>query len=330
MNIRNDNLTDVRRSGFTLVELLIVIAIIAVLASMAIGVMASARNDANVAATQARMNVIEQIMLEQLEEYEVRRLPVPLAAIRAAVGANPSAPVYVQTKNLKRRIIADLLNAEFPTPIPDNTAEGGFAANNDIGNFPTNRAVNDVDLPADNQMGFLAWLNDKYPAAPGPLMINLLSSKSPSRVLRWRKLKTDPSDPNSNADPFFNLPGEYLHAILSGIEYQGSTALDAIGNQAVADTDGDGYLEVVDAWGEQMGMRIFQVNLDFTQSNLDIDLIVDADADWSDRPPYLADGTENTSRIPRGFKIINPTIPRTINDIRIEVTSQRMLDIRDL
>ena len=51
-------------NGFTIVELLLVIAIIGVLTTLALGVMQGATNDAKVAATQVRIQQVEAIMLK--------------------------------------------------------------------------------------------------------------------------------------------------------------------------------------------------------------------------------------------------------------------------
>ena len=62
-------------TGFTLVELLLAMSIIAVLASLALVVIGDAQQDARVGATQARISQLHTLMLERFENYEVRRLP---------------------------------------------------------------------------------------------------------------------------------------------------------------------------------------------------------------------------------------------------------------
>ena len=102
------------RTAFTLVELLLVVSIIAILASLAVGVMAQAQNDAAIAATRSRMTLIEKILEIELENYEVRRSPVSFAGIGGLIGASTLTPgnTLLHAKNLKRMIIADLIRAE--------------------------------------------------------------------------------------------------------------------------------------------------------------------------------------------------------------------------
>ena len=52
---------------------------------------------------------------------------------------------------------------------------------------------------------------------------------------------------------------EILYEILSDLDTGGSTGLDAIGgSRAAGDTDGDGFLEVIDAWGDPIAFQFHQ------------------------------------------------------------------------
>lgn len=338
-----------RHSGFTLVELLFVISIIAVLASMMVGVMRGARTDANIAATKARTSLIERILLEEFENYEVRRLPIALNILQKYVEDHPNGAVdsdgddatYVQLKNLRRRIIADLINCEMPRPIYDSINDE-FLVNPDLGVFPSTEPS--IDSPGPNfNLGFLAWLNTVYPnpididddgTDDYPPLANLLTAVTSGATADWWQYNpANPAyagpDPTNRPGLGFNLPGEHLYQILSRIQYQGTTAIDSLGNQAVGDTDNDGYLEVIDAWGDALEMRIFQVGIDDTDpSYSDLtkgrnqDVFVDLVTDWTYRNPV-----NNPFRIPQGFVTLNPAISRPIDDIRVEVVS---INTRDL
>lgn len=54
---------------------------------------------------------------------------------------------------------------------------------------------------------------------------------------------------------------EMLYALLNQIDFNGTSALDSLGGNAVGDTDGDGQLEIVDAWDEPLGFQFHQANL---------------------------------------------------------------------
>ena len=77
-----------RRRAFTLVELLLVVAVIAVIASLGVGVLAQAQNDAAISATRSRITLIEKILEVELEDYEVVRSPVSFAGIGTLIGAS--------------------------------------------------------------------------------------------------------------------------------------------------------------------------------------------------------------------------------------------------
>lgn len=248
------------RRGFTLVELLIVMSIIAVLSSMAIGIIGSAQEDAREAATRSRIGIVRKILEIELEDYEVRRSPVSFFAIstltqavpepRWAGSANSGDTAFLlHAKNLKRMIVADLIRAEMPTgkegPTPHVTATVDNSLINKLGRFPSGnlrRYLRDLGL-TDAQINS-AFFNRRTAAAR-----------------RWDAFAgfantTDDSDLQRLADS-----AELLYAILSDIDYNGTRGIDAIGSQAIGDSDGDGVLEVVDAWGEPIGFELHQPNI---------------------------------------------------------------------
>src|SRR6185369_542166 len=72
------------RLGFTLVELLIVVMIIGILASLAVSVMAGAVEQSRIQRTHAMIAKIDQLIMEHYESYRTRPVPVRIAA-----GTNP-------------------------------------------------------------------------------------------------------------------------------------------------------------------------------------------------------------------------------------------------
>ena len=109
-----------RRWGFTIVELLLVIVVITILASLGVGLMAQVHEDASVAATRSRITFIRSILETKLEDYEVRRSPVPLSVIGYMINdqrnslTDKEETFLVHAKTLKRMIVADLIRAEMP------------------------------------------------------------------------------------------------------------------------------------------------------------------------------------------------------------------------
>jgi prepilin-type N-terminal cleavage/methylation domain-containing protein len=82
-----------RRGGYTLVELLIVISIIGILASISLAVLFASQERARTAQTRALVVWLDQVVQERWESYRTRRLPIatsgmgPLAAQQARLVA---------------------------------------------------------------------------------------------------------------------------------------------------------------------------------------------------------------------------------------------------
>ena len=242
--------------GFTLVELLLVVAIIAVLSTLAVGVLGSASNDAKAAATRARVELIGQVLQTQLEEYEVRRIPfggniVNLTNFIIDNGSDGNGGVggsgqwenrgatgqfFVHFKNLNRMFTIDLIRAELPN---------GRSNNPGLGQFPS--------------PGLVTYLStvlgvDTDPSSGNPDYLAIRTYAQSGRIGPWSTWELDFSTPG--ADPSlrdqeqrFADAAELLYQHMLQIDFNGTTALDALGSAAVGDTDGDGRPEVVDAWG---------------------------------------------------------------------------------
>ena len=195
----NDNLKPTR-PGFTLVELLFVIAIIAVLGALSAGILGKARKDAQISATQSRITQIEAIMQTVMEDFEVRRMPFRNSEL-------PENLTLTAVRNLRRQIVAGMILAEYPS---DDASLGQW------------------QLPGD---------------------ASFLSNRRTAEMLYWGSL-TGADVPDQ--------PGEFLHLILSRIDIDGISALESLGPNVVGDPDGDGLLDIVDAFGDSMALVAVQ------------------------------------------------------------------------
>jgi type II secretory pathway pseudopilin PulG len=275
-----------------------VIAIIAVLSTLAVGVIGSAQQDARIAASRARTQLIESAMEVELEDFEVRRSPLSFRAIgnlTDSVGngiwANSGRGgdnFLLHAKNLKRMIVADLIRSEFPS--------GRNGLPQRLGSFPS--AVLFDYLTSDLQINAAA-------------VDSAFRQVQPANVVRWAEFEGFAQTPPAPSQSQLLADGsEILYAILSSIEYNGSSVLDALGSAAVGDTDGDGVSEIVDAFGDPMTFEFHQRNVlpiegfGSTQSGV-----------WATPADELA---------MTNFEAVNPVLP---TDLRFFVTSPTLLEI---
>lgn len=314
-------LTAIRKpcDGFTLMELLLVIAIMGVLTTMALAMLRSANEQARVSATQARITRIEAILDAEFERYEVRRLPISRQTLLNYINANPwtsvvpPVPTNVRLEMLQKRIRQDLINCEMPRPEFNGT---DFERNRDLGFFPSRVP------PIGGAESFWEWLNAKYPTPSSSSLRSALNMEPPYTM--------PPSNPPSGtiaswsaarlADRNFKDPAEYLYEILTRIDLDGVPALETLGSTSFGDSDNDGFLEVVDAWGEPLLWLIVQVDVKnpLIDPTTDGEVFEDVDeVDWTKR---LANG------MPVGYTLLDSTIPRDLQQIRLTVYSKRLND----
>ena len=308
---QNSPLVGSPRSAFTLIELLLVISIIAVLGSLAVGVIESSQEDSRVAATQARVQMIEKLMEVELEDYEVKRSPIPFNNIGNIVATivargewnGAAANLRLHARNLKRMITLDLIRAEMPDFQDGNSG--------DLGQFPTPRflryLVDDLKLTTGNGGDIDTIVRAAY------------QGHTTASVLRWNNWSgaiAAGTDSTANS-------AEVLYRILSDLDVDGTSGIDLLGNPAVGDSDEDGVLEVVDAWGGPLRFEFLQR------------VIVPAEQDLAAppaTPPAMRSGvweTVDPMFFPgfaevTDFDVVLPNLP---SEIQFFVTSNKLLEV---
>jgi prepilin-type N-terminal cleavage/methylation domain-containing protein len=301
--------SDVGRCGFTLVELLLVIAIVTVLSTMALGVMRQAQTDAKISATEARITQINAIMEVVMEDYSVRRMPIDL-------NASLSPPVTRRMlREARYQVLSELLDSELPRPLYDPSS-GSYVPN-------SNRVVS----PFFSGPGYVGSGNPTVDSDPiGFYRADsfLGNSNAPYSAImqRWQLLaQQNPND--------LNLPGEYLYQFLYSYDFDGAPAVEALGAQAIADTDGDQLMEVVDAFGKPLLYEIQQRAAENQDTDQDGDDDVIDSNDDGDAVPDLEDSDDDGDGIP-DVRDENGTYDsllrdgvQVINNIRIIVFSSR-------
>jgi len=236
---------DVGRCGFTLIELLLVIAIVTVLSTMALGVMRQAQTDAKISATEARLTQVNAIMEVVMEDYSVRRMPVDLSGLPPALDQQ-GAPLPPRTslRQLRYQILSELLDVELPRPLFDN-GQGNYIPNSNRGISPF------FDGPGYVGMGVSSGAWDPIGNYRADSVLGDANAPKSALMRRWELLAQQyPND--------LDLPGEYLYQFLYSYDFDGAPAVEALGAQAIADTDGDQLMEVVDAFGEPLLYEIQQ------------------------------------------------------------------------
>jgi prepilin-type N-terminal cleavage/methylation domain-containing protein len=217
--------------GFTLVELILVLAIIGILSSLGLAIIAGAQEDAQVSRTRAQIDRISLVLNQRLEESVYRILPVDLS------GLTQKEKAWVRTA-----AIAELLRVEFPTRQSDLL---------DI--TPANPAANPPEYPFP--------VNEKYrlpnppPHAPRAVTgYDWSFFPDPQLMVRHRVRLGMPTNGSALGTwTAANESAECLYAILASITMEdGKSALSLVSASEIGDKDADGRKEILDAFGDPL------------------------------------------------------------------------------
>ncbi len=213
---RPSRLRRTRTMGFTLIELLVVIMLIGIMASFVLVALAGVTTQAKEDRTRAQIMKIHELLMEQWEEYQYRRVP-PTQAMRNHMqgGAKLNSVQLAQQRLLALR---ELMRMEMPTYISDIANPSKFIAGS-AGNAPYQPSR----WRAYNQRA---------------LRINA----------DWLQPDSIGDDLERKAVADFQQ-AECLYLILSQIRDADSSALEFFTEKEIGDVDGDGMKEILDGWG---------------------------------------------------------------------------------
>ena len=287
-----------KRIGFTLIELLLVMAIIGALSGLALVVVNEAQYDAQASSTRSRISMLDQILRQRVEMLQEMRLPVDL---------NDYGVNRTFSRELRRRIIADIIDSQLPRSYYDIGYDQATVSSSPPNfTFPSPSLTEWID--------FRVGEGDISSANADALVIDLFARRpSNSRVFRLRESPAnDPSlypegqgveelpfsfdsvnlDPTSlDGEDFARITtvSEYLYAVLQTTQFNGISAVEALGNRAFANTDGDLFPEVVDAWGNPIGFQIEIYNDNGELAQFDIAAGATLDLNGNDLDPNAFD-----------------------------------------
>ncbi|MBX3422560.1 MAG: type II secretion system protein [Pirellulaceae bacterium] len=273
------------RAAFTLVELLVVMGILGFLVSMLTYALLGAQSDARAARTRGTITKLNDIILTQWEEYRYRPVDVRLESFRLfnqsanlPPGVQPTVPLPQMQAHLRMQVLRDTMRMEMPDRVSDLLFEPSYYVSP---GYLVPESVEDAALRA----GFTnAYLSQRaYPHRFGNIYGALFQAISNSPhpeidQLRQTAPLLPPSElPSSGIAPLTGQPrshfpdgqgidarqaldrikqwnkhiqsSELLYLIIANSTYGGSSALEYFRPSEIGDTDEDGLLEFIDAWG---------------------------------------------------------------------------------
>lgn len=212
-----------RRSGFTLVELLIVIALIALLSSAAMFAMFGMIEEAKADRTRAQIEKINDIIAARWEGYRTRAVPLRIPP------QNPPLPPAL-VGQLRLAALRELMRMELPDRISDVTDTPSLLFRN-----PAN-VFNGAPAQALYITPPAVWRN--YRRRAGYTQNLPLPNTWPQTVAGGSSTWTSE-----------NQQAECLYMILATTQDENDSGLDFFAQSEIGDIDGDGMPEILDAWG---------------------------------------------------------------------------------
>lgn len=265
------------RRGFTLVELLIVMTILAILAGLTVVGLAAAVNDARASRTRTIIDKIDILVMERWEGYRTKSVRVN----------TPRGATAQQAAFLRLASMRELQRCELPERISDLCDMAELA-----------------DLNADGKLDAVNNYN-------GCVLASLTTLPSLTRSYkRLAERSIEGTPPRAWSTEFQG--SECLYLILSTMKDHDKSALDYFSTDEIGDVDGDGMKEILDGWGRPLEFLRWTPgyttdNLAMTDQKADVTrpdpfdpLKVDGSDTYEIRPLIYSAGPDGSYEVNRG------------------------------
>ncbi|TWU60105.1 hypothetical protein Poly51_03790 [Rubripirellula tenax] len=251
------------RSAFTLVELMVVIVLLGILSGMTGMMLTGAKADAKEKKAKRQIETIEQILLSELNEMSF----APVALVRAPSTTNTARTLMIGNRDRFRMAFPDRRGDLLMPPARLMVGVSGAASPSKI--RPPNlwfRMRSRLSLDGTVTLPPFATaamsLENIYGIGTGPTWTGGFTFTPPMLTRRAFADSTSsiiptPANDNTPVDvenywTRQHESAECLYLILSVIEFNGTPALELMGNDMVGNTDGDLVPEIIDPWGKPL------------------------------------------------------------------------------
>lgn len=234
------NVVVATRAGFTLVEVMVVLVLIAILSSMVMTAVQGVTQNARLARTRSILAVIDSVLQEQYESYKYRPLAVVIPDLNKPLPGDGIFSFQLMPSEAARvrlNMLRDLQRMELPDRINDIATING---NTVAMNLPASLTA--VAYPVMERNGRMQRGDDSTRRQfPVNWFNGAFGKNVPSRFAAYYRRVRPTWTPEHQGS-------ECLYLILSNSFVGGSSALDAIPSSNIGDTDNDGMPEILDGW----------------------------------------------------------------------------------